>query len=140
MSVNIVPGSRLYAEDAAQYGNALRANVLGLENTPAIALDNGSSVAYFGPNRSKVVDPTTKKTLTGNDTSSVSLPLDVKTVGNNQLNALGIPAEQQTAMFAKWNALSDSQKSDNLSKWNALDKSNADELRQFVQSMVDALS
>jgi hypothetical protein len=136
--VEIQPGARLYAQDAAQYGDAVRANMLGLSNTPAIALDGGATVAYFGTDRAKVVDAVKKKKIT--DGTTVSLPLDVKTVGKDQLNALGIPAAQQESMFSKWIALSDSQRSDFLAAWNRLDKSNADEVRQFVQSMVEQLT
>lgn len=137
-AIDVSPGSRLYAADAGQFGNAMRANVLGLTNTPAIVLDDGTTVAYFGPRRANVVDVAKKKKIT--DGSSASVPLDVKMVGKDQLDALGIPADQQTSMFAKWTALSDSQRSEFLAKWSGLDKSNADEFRQFVQSMVDTLS
>lgn len=136
--IDVTPGSRLYVQDAAEYGDAVRTNILGLANTPVIALDGGSTVTYFGPNRAKVVDASKKQSLvTG---ASVSLPVDVKMVGRDQLNALGIPADQQAAMFSQWMSLSDAQRTDFLSKWNGLDKSDADEVRQFVQSMVEALS
>ena len=135
--IEIATGSRLYVQDAAEYGDAVRTNVLGLANTPVIALDGGSTVSYFGPNRAKVVDASKKKSITTGAT--VSLPVDVKMVGRDQLNALGIPADQQTAMFSKWMTLSDAQRTDFLSTWNGLDKSDADEVRQFVQSMVEAL-
>jgi hypothetical protein len=136
--IEVATGSRLYVQDAAEYGDAVRTNILGLANTPVITLDGGSTVSYFGPNRAKVVDAAKKQSLiTG---ASVSLPVDVKMVGRDQLNALGIPADQQTAMFSKWIALNDAQRTQFLSSWNGLDKSDADEVRQFVQSMVEALS
>jgi hypothetical protein len=136
-AIDVTPGSRLYVQDAAEYGDAVRINILGLANTPVITLDGGSTVSYFGPNRAKVVDASKKQSLiTG---ALVSLPVDVKMVGRDQLNALGIPADKQTAMFSKWIALSDAQRTQFLSTWNGLNKSDADEVRQFVQSMVEAL-
>lgn len=137
-AIDIEPGARVYAQDAAQYGDTTRSSILGLSSTPVIALDDGATVAYFGPNRAKVVDAVKKKQIM--DGTPVTLPLDVKMVGRDQLNALGITPEQQASMFAKWMALSDTQRSGYLAAWTALDKSNADELLQFVQSMVESLS
>ena len=137
-AIEVTVGARTYLQDVETFGNIQRTSVLGLANSPVIGLDTGRSVAYFGAQRTKVVDAVEQKDIaTG---TSVAVPLDVKTVGYEQLTQLGVPADQQTAALLKWDQLSADARATHISQWLAVDKTDTSAVTTFVTDLMSILA
>jgi hypothetical protein len=136
--MDIAKGSRAFLKDVNDFGTVQRTNLLGLQDSPVVLLDDGSARAFAGGRRSEVVNVEAKADGLGNPVSTI--PLDVFAVGGAQLTEFGVPAAQQTEIFKKWRQLSDTQKASFMEQWEEVDASDQASLNAFLQMMVDALS
>lgn len=136
--MEIAKGTRTYLKDVDDFGTVQRTNLLGLQNTPVVLLDDGSARAFAGERRAEVVDVAAKVNVLGDPVPSV--PLDVFAVGATQLTEFGVPPAQQTSIFKKWRTLPDDQKRVFVEQWESLDTSDQASLNAFLQMMVDNLS
>lgn len=137
-SREIAKGTRAYLKDVNDFGTVQRTNLLGLQNSPVVVLDDGTARAFAGGRRREVVDVATKVDVLGNPVPLV--PVDVFKVGAVQLTEFGVPEAQQTEIFKKWRLLPEAQKTEFIHRWEGLDTSDIASLNAFLQMMVDELS
>lgn len=132
--MSITVNGRKFALDTELYGTINRTNVLGLQDAPAMTMDDGSSRAYFGANvPTQLVDA---ETATNGVGQTFPLPLDVKMVGYLYLTQMGYSAEQQLELMAAWMALPSSERTTRSAAWDAVDKNDQVAALAFINALI----
>ena len=137
-SHQVAKGTRAFLKSVNDFGTVQRTNLLGLQNSPVVVLDDGTAVAFAGGRRVEVVDVAGKVDVLGNPVPFI--PSDVFRVGAVQLTEFGVPEAQQTEIFKRWRQVPDAQKQEFVRQWESLDTANTASLNAFLQMMVDELS
>jgi len=132
----VAQGDRAYLKSSGLFGDVTRTNLLNLANSPVLLRDDGVQVAFAGDETHEVVNKVTASDGVG----SVTVPVDVRLVGVQLLTQAGVSAATQATMFDNFVKLTKGERDTYVAAFEAVDQSKPDEVRAFLNSMVQGLT
>lgn len=129
-------GDRAYLKSSGLFAEVTRTNLLNLRDSPVLLRDDGQLVAFAGDATHEVVNKSTASDGVG----SVTVPVDVRVIGIHLLTQAGVSAETQASMFNNFVRLPKSERDTYVAAFEAVDQSKPEEVRAFLNNMVQGLT